>query len=146
MHYILDSSVIIKWFSHLDEDDVEQASMLLDLLGENMAEISIPDLSIYEVGNALKHNKNFTPEEVKNIIGRLMDMGLDVVEVTKDLISKAIGIAYEEDITVYDAIFISIADHLMTPLVTADDRQYKAAKKGNIIRLNNIRYQGKENT
>jgi predicted nucleic acid-binding protein len=139
MHYILDSSVIIKWFSHLDEENVEQASVLLDLFGEDMVKISIPDLSVYEVGNALKHNKNFSAEEVKNIMDRLMDMGLDIIEVAKDLIRRAVDIAYEEDITVYDAIFISIADHLMIPLVTADDRQYTAANKGNIIQLKDIR-------
>jgi predicted nucleic acid-binding protein len=139
MHYILDSSVIIKWFSHLDEENVEQASILLDLFGEDMVKISIPDLSVYEVGNALKHNKNFSAEEVKNIMDRLMDMGLDIIEVAKDLIRRAVDIAYEEDITVYDAIFISIADHLMIPLVTADDRQYTAANKGNIIQLKDIR-------
>ncbi len=139
MHYILDSSVIIKWFSHLDEENVEQASILLDLFGEDMVKISIPDLSVYEVGNALKHNKKFSAEEVKNIMDRLMDMGLDIIEVAKDLIRRAVDIAYEEDITVYDAIFISIADHLMIPLVTADDRQYTAANKGNIIQLKDIR-------
>jgi len=139
MHYVLDSSVIIKWFSYHEEDNVDQALRLMDLFGENLVKISIPDLSIYEVGNALRHNKKFTPEEVKNAINRLIGMELDVVEIKEDLACKAIDIAYEEDITLYDAVFISIADHLMIPLVTADAKQYKAAKKSsNVLQLENI--------
>ena len=138
MHYILDSSVIVKWFNHKEEDHVMQALRLMDLYGENLIEITIPDLSLYEIANALRYNKNFQSEDVKKVISTLMDLNLNIVEVKEDLLNSAIDIAIEDDITVYDAIFISISDSLIAPLVTANPRHHKRITRGNIIMLKDM--------
>ena len=139
MHYILDSSVMVKWFNHDKEDNVEQALRIMDLYGESMIELTIPDLSIYEIANALRYNKNFLPEDVKKVVSTLLDLRFNIIEVKQDLLNTAVDIAYENSITVYDAIFISISDFLMIPLVTANPKHKKSLNRGNIIMLNDIK-------
>lgn len=115
-----------------------QALRLMDLYGENLIEITIPDLSLYEIANALRYNKNFQSEDVKKVISTLIDLNLNIVEVKEDLLNSAIDIAIEDDITVYDAIFISISDSLAAPLVTANPRHHKRMTRGNIIMLKDM--------
>jgi predicted nucleic acid-binding protein len=139
MHYILDSSVIVKWFNHKDEDNVNRALKLMDLFGADIIGITIPDLAIYEIANALRYNKNFDPEEVKKIISTLMELQLNIINVEEDLINSALDIAVEDDISIYDAIFISISEDLMMPLVTANPRHHMRSSKRNIINIKDIK-------
>jgi len=50
---VVDSSVVIKWFS--DEEDTEKALKIREdfLKGKNI--IAVPDIQIYEIANALSH-------------------------------------------------------------------------------------------
>lgn len=63
-YYVIDTSVAVKWFSE-DEDDAENAFRLRQMLLDGLCSITIPDLLIYELANALKHNPNFTSKDVK---------------------------------------------------------------------------------
>lgn len=139
IQYVLDSSVIVKWFVRKDEDNVDRALRLMDLFGEGMIGITIPDLAIYEIANALRYNKNFDSEEVKKIISTLMELQFNIINVEERLINSALGIAAEDDISIYDAIFISISENLMMPLVTANPRHHMRSGKRNIIDLKNIK-------
>ena len=59
---VLDASVILKWF--LDEDG---SNIAIDIKKSHVAgivTIVIPDIIIYEVGNALRYEPEFSPEEV----------------------------------------------------------------------------------
>jgi len=139
VQYILDSSVIVKWFSHDGEKNVDKALRLMDLYERSIIEITIPDLSLYEIANALRYNKNFSPEDVKKVIATLEDMGLNILGINGELMALAIDIAFKDNITVYDAIFISASNVTMMPLVTANPRHQKNLKRGNIIILEDLK-------
>src|SRR3989338_1459981 len=62
--FVLDTSVVVKWFSR-DEDDAEHANKLRRQIQEGLCVITIPDLLFYELANALRHNPNFTAEDVR---------------------------------------------------------------------------------
>lgn len=52
-HAVLDSSVIIKWFSEEEDTDIALSLRERNINGELM--IAVPDLSLYEVANALRY-------------------------------------------------------------------------------------------
>ena len=135
MEYILDSSVLVKWFSPYNEEHRGKALSLLNLYKEGKIDLYIPELAICEVSNALRYNKNFNESEVKDILKFLMNLELSVVNLSKDIVNKSLGISYEDNITVYDAIFIGLSNALKIPLITANPKHLKVKSGRNIILL-----------
>lgn len=135
MEYILDSSVIFKWFSYENEKNVDKALSILDMYRENKLEIIIPELVIYEVSNALRYNNNFSSIETRKIISTLINMELNMIGLSNRVIDSTIRIAYEENITIYDAVFISLSNVMKIPLISANPRHHKLLKRRNIISL-----------
>lgn len=135
MEYVLDSSVIVKWFSHIDEEHVNKALTVLNLYRDNKIDIYVPELAIYELSNVLRYNKNFSSIETREIIKTLVSLELKVVSLNISIIDLAIKIAYDDNITIYDAIFLSLSNALKIPLVSANPRHHKLLRRRNIIFL-----------
>lgn len=137
MHrYVLDSSVIIKWFSSHGEQDVEAALSLRDAFVEGSIGIVVPDLVFYEVANSLRHNPRFTVTDVADAVQSLHDMELSVQAPSPSLMRRSVEIAFKYGVTVYDACFLALAEKLRMKFVTAD---YKFVErlpdKRHIVRL-----------
>src|SRR3989344_3342586 len=122
LNLVLDSSVIIKWFSQ--EDDYDKALKLREQFIEGSIIIAVPDLQLYEIANALRYNKNIEKEIISEAVESLIDIGLSIIVPTKDTIKIAVGIAFEFNITVYDACFVALAKELSFAFVTADNNLY----------------------
>jgi predicted nucleic acid-binding protein len=137
--YVLDTSVVIKWFSGHGESDLEHALRLRDAIITEDCSITVPDLLFYELANALRHNPNFTYDDVKDAVMALNDMGFVVKEAHSELLARSLEIAFEFNTTVYDSYFMALAESLGLAFVTADYRfQEKVKKAGNIVRLDKI--------
>ncbi|MCE5329911.1 type II toxin-antitoxin system VapC family toxin [bacterium] len=135
MEYVLDSSVLVKWFSPYDEEHRDKALSLLNLYKEGKIDLYIPELAICEISNALRYNKNLNESEVKDILKSFMSLELLTVNLNADIIDKSLGISYEDNITVYDAIFIALSNILKIPLITANPKHLKVKAGRNIILL-----------
>jgi predicted nucleic acid-binding protein len=135
LEYVLDSSVLVKWFSPYNEEYRDKALLLLNLYKEGKADLYIPELAICEVSNALRYNKNFNESEVRDILKFFMDLELFTVNLSEDIVNKSLGISYEDNITVYDAIFIGLSNILKIPLITANPKHLKVKAGRNIIFL-----------
>src|SRR3990170_5665024 len=136
--YALDTSVVIKWFSK-DEEDAEHANKLRRQIQDGLCDIIIPDLLFYELANALRHNPNFTAEDVQVSLDSVFDMDFEVRKVDNSVIASAIGIAFKFNVTVYDAYFLALSQLESKPFVTADykfSRRIKGFK--DIVNLNEI--------
>ena len=105
---VLDTSVIVKWFCE-DEDDSEYADKLRRLILEGVYDIIIPDLLFYELANALRHNPNFTAEDVQASLDSVFDMEFDIRKVDSAGIAAAIAITFKCNVTVYDAYFLDLS-------------------------------------
>jgi predicted nucleic acid-binding protein len=57
---VLDTSVVVKWFSSADEKDLEKSLMLRQEHIDNPGLFVIPDLLYYELANALRYNPRFS--------------------------------------------------------------------------------------
>lgn len=135
MEYVLDSSVLVKWFSPYDEEHRNKALSILNLYKEGKIDLCIPELAICEVSNALRYNKNFNESEVKDILKFFMNLELVIINLSEDIINNSLGISYEDNITVYDAVFIALSNALKIPLITANPKHLEAKAGRNIILL-----------
>ncbi|MCX5815395.1 MAG: type II toxin-antitoxin system VapC family toxin [Proteobacteria bacterium] len=126
--YVLDTSVVIKWFSKYDEDDLDKALSLRNSIQEGLCIITVPDLLFCEVSNALRYNPHFTESDVKDALQSLYDMGFDTVGVEKEILHNAIEIAFKYNVTVYDASFLAISMKLNKAFVTADYKFFERIK------------------
>ena len=137
--YVLDTSVVIKWFSSHDEADLENALRLREAIITNDCVVTVPDLLFYELANALHHNPNFTCDDVKDALAAISDMGFTVTGVDSSLMSRALDIAFVFNTTVYDAYSMALAESIEALFVTADYRFHERVNKsGNVVRLDNI--------
>jgi Predicted nucleic acid-binding protein, contains PIN domain len=115
---LVDASVALKWF--VAEDGTE-AALRIAASGEPLA---APDLILAEVANAAWKSAR---------LGRLTEAQLQAIAVAlpgyfeeltanRVLLRRAIEIAAVLDHSVYDCLYLALADHLRSPLVTADRR------------------------
>ncbi|MBI2653924.1 type II toxin-antitoxin system VapC family toxin [Candidatus Woesearchaeota archaeon] len=132
-NYVLDSSVIIKWFC--EEEDTDLALQFREGFLKGSVDIIVPDLQLYEIANALRYNKKLKSADVSSAVNSLIDIGINIVVPTKDVISSALALAYQFDITLYDAYFIALAKELNYDFVTADDNLFDKIKKLKFVKL-----------
>ena len=129
---ILDTSVIAKWF--IEEEDTPKALKIRKEYVRGEIDVEIPDLLIYELANVLRY-KHFSDEEIKDAISSIMDMDFLIIAPSQSLIHKAAQISLNEDVTIYDAVYIALSDHFSTPVVTADKKLYVKTKNSHKVIL-----------
>jgi len=136
--YVIDTSVAVKWFSKV-EDDTENALQLRQQMLDGICSVTVPDLLIYELANALKNNPNFTSKDVKVALDSIFNMGIEIREADGLVIAQAIDIAFRLNVTVYDACFMALSQIEKIPFITADHKFIERVKdfKG-IIRLSEM--------
>jgi predicted nucleic acid-binding protein len=136
MKYVLDTSVIIKWFSYSQENDLEAAQRLRSQILTGECLVTIPDLVLYELSNALRNNPRFDSLDVKDAIKSLIDMDFLVRPAEQQVMEQAIDLAGRFDVTVYDAYFLALAESEKINLVTADYKFFDKVKDvSSVIRL-----------
>jgi len=124
---ILDASVAVKWFSREEESD-----LALKLRDEHLAgrmTLIFPDLLIYEVSNALRHNSGFDAGDVKGAVKDLFDLELDLVPPNEEIFSKAAVRAFELGVSIYDACYLALAELMGLEFVTGDEKLYRKIRK-----------------
>lgn len=131
--YILDTSVVVKWFSSKEEKDVDKACKLRELHLNQTLTFVVPELLYYELGNALRYNPNFTSRDVIVAMESVFKLGLETRKIDFELTRDAVALAYRLDITTYDACFLSLAQRLNASLITADYSFFKKAKSSNLV-------------
>jgi predicted nucleic acid-binding protein len=124
--YVLDASVVIKWF--LPEPDWEAARRLRS---KNL-ECEAPDLLLLEVCNAFwKHMVRGALElETAREAVEALSVAPIRLWVAESLFADAFRLATETRRSVYDCTYLALALKSGCPLVTADRRFYDAIKAG----------------
>lgn len=130
---VLDASVIYKWY--VDEDNSDKANKILEDYKSGKIEISIPDLLILELSNALKFNPKITSSEINEIIDNLYALELNIIIPTIELIKSAVKLSYDYEITIYDAIFVALAKDLEFEFITAYKKLYNKIKSIGFVKL-----------
>lgn len=124
---ILDTSVAVKWFL-LDEQNREEAKILLQRHQEEKDTIIIPHLLFLEIVNTFT-TKRAIPQKVgEELIIRLYDLKLQIYYPTQEDIIETFRLAKKYHTTVYDMLYAVIAKKLKTILVTADKKFVESIK------------------
>ena len=130
---VLDTSVILKWFK--EEEYTEAALKIKEEFIKGVHEIVVPDLLLYEFTNALRYQKFFNKTLIKKSLSNLIDLDLNIVLPTREMLFQAAELANEYEITVYDAVFVVLARLIHATFVTGDKKLYEKIKKLKFVKF-----------
>lgn len=122
---IVDTSVTVKWINQTEEELLPQADQILKDVQAGFVRLYAPEISKYEIGNALL-NKKLDLSEAQISLGTVYQLPITFVPETEELAKSTYAIANDSNITYYDASFMSLAK-----------------KENAILVTDNIKHQGK---
>jgi predicted nucleic acid-binding protein len=115
---------------------VPAAKALLVEHMEGKAKIIVPPLLYYEVGNILLFGRSRPPgEEAIDALSDLFSIPLEVVAPTLIGAHTALRLASVCRLSYYDATYLTLAEMLACPLITADKRLAQRARTTGHVRL-----------
>ena len=129
---IIDASVMVKWF--LNEENSDKARVIRSDLEKGNISIIVPELLFLEIPNSLRYNK----VKEKNILAAnkiLFEAGFRIAQLNEGVMSKTIENSVKYNITIYDALYVTLAQIHGTFLITADKELYRIP---NVISLEKI--------
>lgn len=120
--FVVDSSVVYKWFSADGETNVEQALDLMraHCIGELL--LAAPAHMPSEVLNGLRY-AGLAREYLRRAPEKLSEAEIAMAPLDAELLSRALDLALAYDLTIHDALFPALAVQLDGELVTADRAQ-----------------------
>jgi predicted nucleic acid-binding protein len=136
MIVVVDASVAAKWF--IAKDNTDDA---LELLGKNY-ELHAPDLLFLEVDNVLCkliRRGLLSEDEGFYIHNKILAFPIRS-HPSQNLQEEAIHMAIETRCSVYDCLYLALAQALDGPLVTADGQLFQAL--GNSSQRNRMHWVG----
>jgi predicted nucleic acid-binding protein len=122
MRYVLDSSVALKWV--FDEQDSPQARQLRDDFQNGVHDLLAPDILPGETGNALTRAERQGQIQIGEALvlwSGLMAASPRLVP-SLPLTSAAIAYSSQTRSSVFDCLYLVLAEREQCPLVTADER------------------------
>ncbi|KAF0209000.1 MAG: type II toxin-antitoxin system VapC family toxin [Actinomycetota bacterium] len=122
---VVDSSVVVKWFVHENENHVPAALDVLEKHLDGSHVLAAPDHLRLEVLNALRCRR-LSDVHLIEAAERLELANLAWFSVDGPLTRAAIALSGRHKLTIYDAVFAALAVSLGCELVT-DDRQLAAS-------------------
>lgn len=114
---VVDSSVTVKWINQIDEKLLDRADELLADAQAGSISLLAPELSKYEIGNALLNKKLDLPKAYQSL-GTVYQLPITFVPETEELANQTYRIAQQGSITYYDASFVALAKRENAALVT----------------------------
>lgn len=127
MTLIVDCSVAVKWM--LDEDGCEDARRLL-----NRSDLIAPDFLLLESFHAIwkrERRGQALPAQVRTVADFMTKVFRDL-HADADLREDASAMSLAHSLAIYDCLYIALAQSQRAPLITADDRQFAAARKAGV--------------
>jgi predicted nucleic acid-binding protein len=138
--YVLDASVAVKWFAERTEEDRHRALAIRARHVAGRVHLFAPWSLPLEVANALRFSHRFPEADVIAAVQTLDDLGLDIRPIGVDLLRKTVAIAFAYQLTLYDAVYVALAEVVGFPLLTADEILLKKMKGHSIVlRLRDIK-------
>jgi len=114
---VVDSSVTVKWLNQIDEGLLVQADKLLSDAQAGSVNLLTPELSKYEIGNALLNKKLDLPMAYESL-GTVYQLPVTFIPESEELAKQTYKVALQDKITYYDASFIALAQQENATLVT----------------------------
>lgn len=132
---VVDSSVAFKWLSPHGESGLERAVELL--LSHRAGELALmaPAFLQIELASSLRHSRYLDRDETIALVSALDELDIGLIESTPTRLVAATDLSYRHGTSVYDALFLALAEELDCPLVTADRKAFAGIDSQVEIRL-----------
>jgi predicted nucleic acid-binding protein len=127
--YVVDTSVVLKWYVQRGESEVRKAFLLLEAYGQGQCVLRAPDLLPWEVANGLAIGRRLKPAEISEALVHLQGLDLDLHPLHWSTLQSAVEIASASDATVYDAYYLALALESGGVLVTADEKFLRKVRR-----------------
>ena len=131
---VTDSSVSVKWINQINEEFLDQADKLLKDAQTGSVNLLAPELSKYEIGNALLKKRLDLPLAYE-ALGTVYQLPITFVSESKELAKETYRIAEKAGITYYDASFVALAKLKNAVLVTNNPKHQGKTREVKIIAL-----------
>lgn len=132
---VIDSSVAYKWLSQDGENGLEQAFAVLWSHRSGELTLVAPAIIHVELANSLRYSKYVTEEDALTLVGALDDLEIGLIDSTPSRLMAAIDLSYRHGLSVYDALFLALAEELGCPLISADRKAFAGIDTDVEIRL-----------
>lgn len=116
--FVVDASVVTKWF--LVEQDSHDAIRLRDDFATARIVLTVPTLLFYEVMNALRFSGEFKEAELGIAAKSLSKYQFNIWRPRGKLLESSSQLSLREDLTVYDACYVALAQRLRSRVITED--------------------------
>lgn len=131
--YILDASVAVKWFAATAETDRDRALSLRQRYVTGATRLEVPGSFALEVLNALRFSHRFGERDLVTAVESLEALALSVYPIDYDLLRSTVAIASAYQLTLYDAVYVALAERRGMPLLTADEALIQKMKGHSIV-------------
>lgn len=119
---VIDASVVVKWF--VNELYSEKALQLKEEQKRGETLLIAPELLFIEVFNALiRKEKN--EKIMLQVNEALENMELKIIKSNHSILMKSLQLSFKYNITIYDALYVAIAQVHGIPFITADKELFK---------------------
>ncbi|MBM3706728.1 MAG: type II toxin-antitoxin system VapC family toxin [Actinobacteria bacterium] len=125
--YILDTSIIIKWYYSDNENDLDCARLFYDRVKNNQVIIVSLDIMTYELLNFFVFKFNLPEDKINEVLAEIYDI-VFLISINKPIIEEACKVARILKNSIYDSSFVVLSLKLNYPLFTADKKLYNTAK------------------
>ena len=130
---VVDNSVVLKWF--YKENDSDKALELLELIQNLNITLILPSLAVVELVNSLRFGKKADPVKANEVTNKFFSLEPELLAVDLESSLRLSKIVHLNNITVYDAIYVLVAEEKNIPLFTADYNHHKKSISKNIVWL-----------
>ncbi len=121
MHFVLDPSVVIKWY--VPEILADEATLLKDRIRKESLLVAVPELFFVESANVLwkksRLRKELSRRDAETIYSRIAELPFHRIQ-DPELLSEAVDLAFQYSVSVYDAVYLACALRFKAVLITAD--------------------------
>lgn len=131
---VIDTSVTVKLLNDQQEKYIKQANKVLLDAQERKVSLLTPELSRYEIGNAILKKKLEIPF-AQDTLETAYNLPIQFIKETYKLACQTYEIAIKSSITYYDASFIALAKQENAVLVTDNVKHQGKTSEVKVIPL-----------
>ena len=121
---VIDSSVTVKWINQINEKFLDQADKLLKDAQSGSISLLAPELSKYEIGNALL-KKGLEFSLASESFATIYQLPITFIQESEKLAKETYKLAQQVGVTYYDASFIALAKQEHATLITDNPKHQK---------------------